>query len=171
MIPLPRSIVLLLTISTWLLIAPSSPAQEPPQQDDPATSPELTRTLFVPFEDLQVLLEGQTERVFMTRDEYRALKKKAAANEQPQLKPPHACVLLKSRFEGRIEQTYAYLNGTIDIDVLSPGLHEINLPMQGVRLLSAQLDDAGAPMIRNAAGQRQQAFANPPLKYGTQGSQ
>ena len=40
------------------------------------------REIFVPFEDLNVILESQTQRVFLTRQEYDALVEKAKTKPQ-----------------------------------------------------------------------------------------
>ena len=52
----------------------------PPEPGSNAASADETpqREIFVPFEDLHVILSGDTQRVFVTREEYESLAAKAA---------------------------------------------------------------------------------------------
>ena len=61
-----------LLVAIWL--ATLAVAQEKPR----------VRELFVPYEDLQSVLEAAGQRMFLTRDEYEALLKEAAkTSDQP----------------------------------------------------------------------------------------
>lgn len=112
--------------------------------------PQVTRTLYVPFDDLHVLLKGQTERVFLTREEYDELKK--TAKQSPQRLAPRGFALTSSQYQGEIRQGEAQLTGTIELEILNPGFHEVPLDMQGVTLLGAKLDGEGAPLIQDPNG-------------------
>ncbi|MFO7906615.1 MAG: hypothetical protein R6U98_28420 [Pirellulaceae bacterium] len=109
------------------------------------------RILFVPLGDLPVILNGPNERVFMTRDEYRALE--AKARQEPPARAPEATVLLDAAYDVRIEDNLATLRGHIDLEVLEPGLHMVPLNFQGVTLRGASLDQRPAPIGRDASGQ------------------
>ena len=106
----------------------------------------LVREIFVPFEDLSVLLEGQAERVFLTRDEYEELLAKAARS--PADHAPRAVLPLRAHYEATIAGGRATIRGAIDIDVLEPGLHPLPLELAGVGIRSASLDGRAAPLAR-----------------------
>ncbi len=115
------------------------------EQDVPAPpAPQVQRTIYVPFDDLPVLLNGPNERVFMTREEYQQLLAEAA--QKPPTQAPHGAVLLNAAYDTTIQENVAKTRGQIDIEVLEPGLHAIPLPLQGVALHSAMLDDSTAPL-------------------------
>ncbi len=108
------------------------------------------RVLFVPFEDLALILNGPNERVFMTRDEYRALQTEAA--KRPPTKAPQATVMLNATYEATVQENIATLRGQLEIEVLDPGLHAIPLAVQGVSLRSATLDGKTASIGRGPKG-------------------
>ncbi len=108
------------------------------------------RTIYVPFDDLPVILGGPNQRVFLTREEFEELQK--LASKKPSEAAPVAAILLESRYEIDVKDQLATIQGTLEIDVLNPGLHTVALPMSGVQLRSAQLDDQPAPVGRDEAG-------------------
>ena len=59
-------------------------AAEKPKQDAPLP----VRELFVPFDDLQPILEGAGRRAFLTRAEYEALLEKRATEPPRHLRRP-----------------------------------------------------------------------------------
>jgi hypothetical protein len=108
----------------------------------------LVREIYVPFDDLNVLLEGDAQRVFMTRQQYEALVEKARTT--PQEKVPHQVAILSGQYEGVIEEGRALLTGNLVVDVLAEGLHAVPLEMSGVGLRRALLDDKPAALGLNA---------------------
>jgi hypothetical protein len=127
------AIALLLIASACVVCAQSAFAQPP------GGAPETVREIYVPFEDLNILLEGQARRVFLTREEYDGLL--ARAKQTPSGEPaPQAALLLDARYEAEIVEQRVQLSGAITLDVLEEGLHALPLPMAGVGLRSASLD-------------------------------
>ena len=121
----------------------------------PSDVPNLpTREIQVPFDDLQVLLGGTNERMFMTRSEYDELLKKAnvtpeqiAIARQQQLDEseiPTSVILLEAVHAVTVEAGRALVQSDITIEVLKPGLQSVHLPLQHVGLLEASLDDKPA---------------------------
>ena len=94
--------------------------------------PDRERTLYVPFADLPLILEGPNERVFLTRQQYEQLVEEAS--RQPSRKAPRPAALLDADYEAEIRNQIAILRGQITLDVLDPGLHVVPLPLQGVSL-------------------------------------
>ncbi len=111
----------------------------------------LVRELFVPFEDLNVVLKEGGRRVFLTRDEYDELLARAGVSaEQP---VPHATSLLSTDYEATVEGPRARVRGKILIDVAASGIHAVPLSLRAVGLRSATLDGRPAPIARSADGQ------------------
>ena len=125
--------------------APSVPAAEPPQ-------PERIREIFVPYEDLSVLMEGNSQRVFLTRQEYADLLAKAK-QKPPEAPAPLGALLLAAEYDGTIEEGRIRLSGNLDLEVLEEGVHALPLDLSGVGLRRATCDDASAAVGRNDQGQ------------------
>lgn len=126
-----------------------SPFPASAQQQDPAPPPEVIREIFVPFDDLNVLLEGSdVQRVFLTRDEYRDLLKKAKQSPaQPQASISAA--VIAADYSVTIEEGRAKLTGELLVEVLEDGLHVLPLEFNGVGLRIATLDDQPAAIGLN----------------------
>ncbi len=137
----------LLSGACMLGVSPSS-AQQPADGPQPE---KRERTIFVPFDALPILMTGPNERVFMTREEYEQLQAEAA--KQPPTPAPLSCVVLSAAYEGSLEGSLLQIRGEIALEVLQPGLQAIPLPMQGVAIRRAMLDDASAPLAIAPDGQ------------------
>ncbi len=111
----------------------------------------LVRELFIPFEDLHVLLQKEPRRVFLSRTEYDELLAKAKTS--PTSIAPHAAVLADAQYTATVGQDRAQLSGTLVIEVLREGLHAVPLDLGGVGLRSATLDGQGAAIGRSDKGQ------------------
>ncbi len=112
--------------------------------------PAIERSIFVPFDDLPVILGGANQRVFLTRAEFQELE--ALARKKPATAAPIAALPLNSRYVIEVKDQLATIRGELQLDVLNPGLQTIPLPMSGVQLRSARLDDQPAPVGRDEAG-------------------
>ena len=143
--PLSYLLTFLLSCLLSLLLLPAGQvaAAEP-------NPPEKVREIFVPFKDLNVLLENQPHRVLLSRDEYDALVKKAKTT--PATHAPRATALLAADYSGVCDSQRVRLSGTLSIDVLEDGLCAMPLDLGGVGLLSAKLDGRDAPIGRDRFG-------------------
>jgi hypothetical protein len=95
-------------------------AQEPaPEQ------PKTVRELFVPFSELNVVLENQPQRVLMTRKEYDELVKKA--KQTPDKRAPQAALTAAAEYTVTLGQQRAQIAGRLSIEVLDTGLHALPL--------------------------------------------
>lgn len=108
------------------------------------------RELYVPFEDLNVILEGQPRRVLMSREEYQELKKAAAA--EAEARPGHHAAILAADYRIEIQAGRAVITGELSIEVFVPGVHALALDLWGVGLRKAELDDGNAPIGRSDDG-------------------
>src|SRR5688500_17850754 len=84
-----------------------------PGQAPPAERPVCE--LFVPFNDLHVLLGGDTRRVFMSREEFEELK--TQAEKDPGQQTPHRSVILSAAYDAELETGRAKLTGELQIEV------------------------------------------------------
>jgi len=138
------------------MLAPAASAAQPPAK------PEKVREIFVPYEDLSTLMEGNSQRVFLTRQEYNDLLAKAK-KKPPEVPAPRGALLLAAEYDGTIEDGRIRLSGTIDLEVLEEGLHALPLDLTGVGVRRAAFvvpasagsapENASAPIGRDAKGQ------------------
>ena len=117
----------------------------------PAPEPLKTvRELYVPFEDLSPLLQGDPNRVLLSRKEYELLRKRAIQEEQH--RPPRSALVVNADYEARLGDGRAEVTGTLTVAVLEKGLHAVGLDVAGVGLSSATLDGKPAPIGLAADG-------------------
>ena len=124
------------------ILAPSST-----RGDDPP----IVRELFVPFEELDLILEADPNRVFLSRDEYERLVRDAA--ERPVIAVPRDLTL--SRVDSRlaVRDGRGSFTTTIEFEVLAEAKWlELPLSLAGVGLRSARLDGEAAPLRRDDQG-------------------
>ena len=133
-----------------LLLAAGSGLPQVVRAAEPADKKPI-REIFVPFEDLQVILDAQPRRVFITREEYDALIAQARETRDPQA--PIEATVLSADYEITVEEGRARVTGTLEIEVLAEGLHAVGLALSGAGLRRAALDQAGAPIIDCGDGQ------------------
>jgi len=126
---------------------PSAPADRAMEQ---RAMEQKAREIFVPFEDLHVLLQQQPRRVLLSRTEYEELRQKA--ERSPESRAPRPAVLLSADYTGSIRDQRAQLTGTLVVDVLEDGLHAVPLDLSGVGLRGATLDGKGAAIGRGPDG-------------------
>ena len=74
-----------------VLLANIAPA---PAAPPPTKQPEVVREIFVPFEDLNVILESDVRRVFMKRQQYEEML--ARVRSSPGEPPPVKAVVLSA---------------------------------------------------------------------------
>jgi hypothetical protein len=134
----------LLTVALASSILAAEPAP------DAHREPEKVRTLFVPFDDLRVLLEAGPRRVMLDRDQYEALLAKSRREEE--LAPPASAALLAAEYEVGLHPGRAELTGTLHLEVLAKGLHAVPLDLAEVGLRSAELDGKPAALGRGEDG-------------------
>jgi len=117
-----------------------------------ADEKKTVREIYVPYEDLNVLLESEVRRAFLTREEYDELLTKAKETK-PDEPAPHGAVTLAADYETTIEEGRARLKGVLDIEVLDEGLHALPLDLAGVGVRSATMGGKSAAIGLNENGQ------------------
>ncbi|NLE60108.1 MAG: hypothetical protein GX616_17295, partial [Planctomycetes bacterium] len=140
---------LLLLLATVITLAPDGSAfgSVGSGQSDKSTT---ARELYVPFEDLNVILEGQPRRVLLSREEYQQLKK--AAVTEAEARPSRDAAILAADYRIDVQSGRALITGELSIEVLVPGIHALPLDLAGVGLRKAELDDGNAPIGRSDEG-------------------
>ena len=88
-------------------------------QDKPTNkSPqEFQRQIFVPLESLDVLLDGNSNRVLLSREEYDALLKSAKSREIK--RAPMDSAILSANYTGEISEGVALIKGELVVESLN----------------------------------------------------
>ena len=133
-----------LVLIAILLSTPQLPAQ-----DDGAPE-KFHRQIFVPFDSLEVLLDGNSNRVLLTRSEYEELLKSARTREIK--RAPFDSAIVSAKYEGTVSDDVALITGELIVEPLNEGLIQIPLPFSGVAIRSARLGDQPAKLWRNEEG-------------------
>lgn len=144
LLPLGRALIAAAMVALLCHCAPSF-AQNPPPPSD------TIREIFVPFEDLNIILENDNQRVFLSRKEYEELI--AQAQGKPDVRAPHSAAVVASAYNATLEEGRATIEGTISLEILNDGIQAIPLDLAGVGIRSALLDGKPASLGRNDQGQ------------------
>ncbi len=132
----------------------SFPGERLFSQDLPTvdTAPKaFQRQIFVPFDSLDILLDGNSNRVLLTRAEYEALLKSARTREVK--RAPLDSAIVSAKYTGKISEGVALIKGELIVEPLNEGLVQIPLPFSGVAIRQANLGDEPAKLWRNPSGQ------------------
>ncbi len=132
---------------TLALLFASGAAAQPNASAIPDHEKPPIREIYVPFEDLNVILDNDKHRAFLTRAEYEELVKLAKA--KPQSAAPRKAALIAAQYDGQLEEGRALITGQLTIEVLEDGLFALPLELGGVGIRSATLDEKPAPLSRN----------------------
>ncbi len=138
--------------AAFLLLALSPVTSRDILGQNDADEKKLVREIYVPYEDLNVLLETEVRRAFLTREEYDELLAKAKETK-PDEPAPHGAVILAAEYDARIEEGRARLKGVLNIEVLDEGLHALPLDMGGIGVRSATMNGKSAAIGLNEKGQ------------------
>ncbi|MBN2021524.1 MAG: hypothetical protein JW809_01905 [Pirellulales bacterium] len=134
--------LLLLLALAWIVLPAVAFAAELAEQ--------RVREIYVPAEDLHVLLEGQPQRVLLPRDEYEDLL--AKAQKAAETKPPRTCLWTGAEYAITLEEERARLEGVLQIESLDDALVALPLDLGGVGLRRATLDEKSAAIGRGPDG-------------------
>jgi hypothetical protein len=121
------------------------------QQTASESTTEITREIFVPFADLHVLMENNSDRVLMSREEYQTLLESAKTKEIK--RAPEDSAIIDAAYSGTIESSHATITGSLIIESLNEGWLQIPLKLSGVVLREALLDGVPANLRRDEQGE------------------
>ena len=137
-------LIIAATIASLISTGETSHSQDKPINKSPQ---EFQRQIYVPFESLDVLLDGNSNRVLLSREEYDALLKSAKTREIK--RAPMDSAILSANYTGEISEGVALLKGELVVESLNEGLVQIPLPLSGVAIRSATIDGQPAKLWRN----------------------
>ncbi|MFP6603682.1 MAG: hypothetical protein VB862_14215, partial [Pirellulaceae bacterium] len=116
-----------------------------PRPSKPATT---SREIYVPFEDLKSILASGTERIFMSRQQYSDLLKKA--NVKPGTLPPQNTALTGASYHIQIHDNHAVVTGKLLVESLAAGVQLLPLPLAGVSIKRVAIGDRSMALVQQA---------------------
>jgi hypothetical protein len=123
----------------------------------------LVREIFVPFEDLHVILEADAHRVFLSRTEYEELIAKAKVKAAESVPLPGT--FLSGQYAATLSEGRALIRGKLELELLHDDLTALPLELGGVGVRRATLDGKPAALGRDAHG-AVQIFVSGKGKHG-----
>ena len=90
-------------------------------QPAPPADADVVRELYVPFDDLNVVLENAPQRVMLSRQQYDELLKLAKA--RPDDPAPRQAAILSADYDAKGEDGRVVLHGKLLVEVLQAGWH------------------------------------------------
>ena len=127
-----------LTMSCLALASPGTAAE--------LVKEPLVREIFVPFEDLEVIMQAGGQRVFLGRQEYEELLAKAKVTAASLA--PVSITLVASMHDITVEDRRVRISSRLTLDVSNDGWQAVNLPLQFVGVRSATLDGQPAALAK-----------------------
>src|SRR5579872_4226992 len=126
-----------------LLIFESHLAAQPPVEQGGATDP-AGRRIYVPVEDLDVILDQDKQGVILPRAEF--IKLAAQAKKQLDDNPasPRPVVVSRAQYTARTQDNQLVVSAVIEFNQLARGWQQVVLPFTGVAVEEATLDDKPA---------------------------
>ena len=112
---------------------------------------QTTRVLYVPFENLNILFDGSSQHVYLSKKEYEGLLEKAKI--EPVEKTPRDFVYSSVEHKSEILGSYAVINTKLTVETFRDGLHAIPIDFKNVSLQSAAIGGNSAPLGKNANNQ------------------
>jgi len=142
-------LIALITMTTGLIFGQLLYAQT--NSADNELTKKFHRKIYVPFESLDIILDGNSNRALLSRDEYDALLKSSRTREIK--RAPLDSAIVSAKYIGKISDGVAFITGELIVESLNDGLVQIPLPFSGVAIRSATLGDNPAKLWRNEKGQ------------------
>ena len=103
-------------------------------------NPKRPRRVFVPIEDLGVVIDRDRSGVMLERDRYDALRVLAAKNEKTQPRSPAALVLREVVYTARPRGDHLLIDASVRLQQFARGWQSLQLPLRGVSVETALVD-------------------------------
>ncbi|MDC0294826.1 hypothetical protein OAK98_05450, partial [Mariniblastus sp.] len=116
-------LIALLTMTVGLIFGQPLYAQN--NSVDNESSKEFHRKIYVPFESLDIILDGNSNRVLLSRAEYDALLKSSRTREIK--RAPLDSAIVSAKYTGKISDGVAFIRGELIVEPLNEGLVQIPL--------------------------------------------
>lgn len=119
-------------------------AQTPPK-------PPVQRELYIPFDDLPLVLSSPNQRIMLTREEYDDLRKRSGKS-QVAVADPFDAIIRNAKYQAQVTSQYALISGTISVESLKQGplLVPLDLNIHGLKL--ATINEAPASIVIDGDG-------------------
>src|SRR6516165_3271086 len=134
--------LMLLLLGCQAVLQAQAPAQ-PAGADEPAG-----RRVYVPVEDLDVVLEHDKQGVILSRAEFLRLAADANKNLAETPQSPHKIVVSGAQYTARIQDDQLVVSAVIQLNQLARGWQTFTLPYRGLAVEGALLDDSPARIGR-----------------------
>jgi hypothetical protein len=108
-------------------------------------APAVERVLLVPFDALHAVMEGDRQRVWMSRLAYEDLRRRAVQAEAEQ--PPYGAAAVDADYRVAVSNERAVVSGVVTLETFKPGLQAVDLAFSGLGLMSADIDGKPAPLV------------------------
>lgn len=147
-----NSVAALVLTVAMLMVSPIN-AQPPISQPvDLATELSGARRVFVPAEDLDVIMERDHRGAILTRKKFDELLELAKANAAKGNLPAVPVVLTSADYQARVSGDQLLLSVTAQLTQFTDQWQALTFPMQRLAVEKASLDDAPAMLGRNPDG-------------------
>ncbi len=110
----------------------------------------IHREIYVPFDDLNVLLAANSDRVLLSRAEYEQLLE--FSKTRTISRAPEDSVVVAANYKGTVRDGITTIVGTLIVESLNDGLVQIPLSIGGVAIRKATLGDEPANLWRDSKG-------------------
>src|SRR5260221_5739086 len=125
-------LLILLTVAAQWSAQSAPPAD---QAQEPAG-----RRVYVPVEDLDVVVEHDKQGVILSKAEFLKLAADAGKQLQETLLTPHKMVVSGAQYAARIQDDQLVLSAAIEFHQLARGWQTVTLPFHGLAVEGATLD-------------------------------
>jgi len=145
-----RLAMLFVSAIGWTMLSPGAAWT---QSADPVTDLSQARRVFIPVEDLDVVIERDKQGVILPRAKFDVLLTQAKANAEKNAVPNGVSILLSSAdYAARISGDQLLISVTAEMTQFDDDWRELRLAMQRLAIEQALLDDAPAPIGRHSDG-------------------
>jgi hypothetical protein len=107
-----------------------------------------TRRVYVPFDQLDVILDRDGKGVMLPRKEFETLYQKAQAARKSRLRLPRGIVLSNIEYDARIAGDQLLVTATVEFTQFTPGWQILSLPLKGLAVERATLNGQPARLGR-----------------------
>jgi hypothetical protein len=129
--------------------ADQTPADGATAADGPSAGEPDVRRLYVPTERLDAVLRGDRQGVLLPKEEFRRLYEAARAADETEVHTPGGIVVTSARFEAQLADEQLQMTASVKLTQFERGWQVVRLPMAGLSLQSARLDDQPAAVARD----------------------
>ncbi|MDA1018235.1 MAG: hypothetical protein O3A00_27750, partial [Planctomycetota bacterium] len=129
--------------------APKAPVPAPKQPTNDEIAPELRR-VYIPIDQLDAIFDRDKQGVVLSRDEFRRLYMAAKEADRLNPLPPQTLVFAKADYAARISGQHLLITAKLHFTQFVNGYRMLRLPLRGLSVEKAMLDEGPAQIGRNA---------------------